>query len=431
MSRFPAYDPTRVPFKRSDGLTRPQLRYAEPGKWWKSTRGGEELVSACFPAVTTVIEHLLTGSDPSTGTWTLTVAPVLTQTGAAGPDGLAAASISFVAAADTLADIVLGLIDAAETGATLTDASDLANWVRFNSYVALTGDGAETLTFTARASGTTFTVTVTAPAGNGSTETVVSSPDTTVISVGCYVALDTDQGTDGYNDQGQAYIKPVESDTPADEILGPVYLGDGTEPLEPGDLYREYNQGSDVALASFGKILAYADKAIPASSIGSAVYVRHTTVGNFRAGTASDADGAEDAATADVWTGTPTAVNDTEYIFEIDWNSNIVQITVLADGGTSATEICNSARTEIAKYTGAGEALFGLTASGTATLILTGPADGRGFTPSQSQASAGTIAWVHTTTGVTTHTLLTRGDRWLASSPAVGSAPVDVPYANA
>lgn len=425
MSRFPNYDPFRIEFQRTDGVQRPEAPYDEPGTWHDDTH--HDLLTGCFPAVTMILDYELTGADPSTGLWTVTVTPLTTQTGSAGADGLAPASISFTAAATALSDVVLGLIDAASEAAELLLPEDLAEWERFRSYVTLSVSptAAEVLRFTSTASGNTFQVEITAPVGNGSTLTTIASPDDSVLTVGCYAAIDR---TRGFNDQGQPFLKLVEASTPAADLVGPVWLGVGTEPLDPGDAYRVYSQANNVPLVRFGHVRAAGTKAIPNGSIDTPVYVLHTATGTFPSGAVTDAAGAAAGATANVWTMTPVVVNDTLYQMQIVFGSETVVLTYLSDAGALATEITAGMLAQLNLYNVAGGPLEGITGVDGATLVLTGPADGRSFVV--TSIGVGDMGEAETTPGVTTHILHPR-DEFIAVSPGIGSAPISVPHPTA
>lgn len=427
MSRFPTIDPFRIPFQPTDGVARPEAPLDEPGTWHDDTY--HDLMTGCFPALLNVIDAELTGNDPSTGDWVVTVTPQETQQGGASADGLQAASITFTAAADSLADVVLGLIQASEDAATLLDPADLPDWERFYSYVQLSVSptGAEHLRFTARNTGDTFLVEITAPAGNGSTQTVISTPDDTTLAVGCYAAIDRTQGANGYNEQGQPFLTLVSSTTPAADLIGPIWLGTNTEPLDQGDAYRVYAQGSDVPLVRFGHVRAAGTKGIPASSVETDVYVLHTETGTFPPGTVTDAAGAAEGATANVWTLTPVVVNSQEYQLQIEFGTETVVLTYLSDGTAADTEITAGMLAQLQAYNGAGGPLEGITGVDGATLVLTGPADGTSFTPSNITGDMGPV---ETTAGVTTHIQHPR-DKFLARSPGIGSAPIRVPHPTA
>jgi hypothetical protein len=425
---FPTQDLTAIPFQRSSGTTRVDFRYAEPGQWWNNKEG--DIKSAHYPAITHVIDVELTGTDPNTGTWTVTVTPLTTQSGAAAADSMAPASISISSTNDALTVNVTDLIAAAVNASELEAGADLASWNRFRSYV-IAGAGATSaeLRLTAVQAGMTFSVSVTGPAGNSSSQTVISSPSTTTLKVGCYAEIDTDQGTSGYDEHGRPYLKVISSTSTIANIVGPIYLGSDTEPLEAGALFREYAQRSTPPIVTHGYPLACNDSLIAASSVGTPVYVRHTASGNYVPGMVTDATGAAVGATANVWTGTPTSANDTVFTVTIAFGTVVETLTYLSDAGSSATEIATGLRAELAKFTGVGGSLYGLVGSGTATFIITGPADGRGFTP--VNVGVGVVAWVETTAEVRTHLLLTRGDKIAASATIVGSIPVNVPHSAA
>lgn len=428
---FPTQDLTAIPFLRSSGTTRVDFRYAEPGQWWNNKEG--DLKSAHYPAVTQVIDVELTGTDPNTGTWTVIVTPLTTQTGAAAADAMAPASISIASTADALTANVTDLIAAAVNASELETGADLASWNRFRSYVTASA-GATTveLRLTAVQSGMTFSVAVTpAEAGNSSAQTVIASPSTTTLKVGCYAELDTSKGSSGYDAHGRPYLKVISSSSTIANIVGPIYLGADTEPLEAGALFREYAQRSTPPIVTHGYPLACNDSLIAASSTGTAVYVRHTASGNYVPGMVSDATGAAVGATANVWTGTPTVTNSVLYVVDIQFNGTQTTLKYTSDGSAADTEIVAGLKAQLLLFNTATGPLYGITAtSATTTLVLTGPSDGRSFTPS-SVGSAGANAWVETTAGVTTHHKLTRGDKIAASATIIGSIPVNVPHSNA
>jgi hypothetical protein len=167
---------------------------------------------------------------------------------------------------------------------------------------------------------------------------------------------------------------------------------------------------------------AFGEGAIAESSVDDPIYVRHTTSGSAKAGMVGDLEDAAAGATRDKWTGTPTAANDTTYIFQIVFNGERREYTVLGDGSATATEICDAARVEITKDIGTGKWLEGFTLSGTSTVIIEGPTDGRTFVPSKLAASVGVTAWANTTPGVSTHHLITQ--KFRGPSAAYGSVPV-------
>ena len=426
---FVTQDLTAIPFARSSGTTRQDLRYAEPGQWWNNHENA--LLSGCYPAVTMVVDAELGGTSPNTGVWTATVTPLTTQNGSPAADGMAAASITYTSAAETLAQNVAALVAALTTATELEALADLTSWNRFRSYVALSISPVSTakLRATSVQPGMTFSLVLTGPAGNTVAYTTIASPSTSVLSVGTYCAIDRTLGSNGFNANGQPYLTLITSATAVADIVGPVYLGVDTEALEAGDLFREYTQGHTVPVVAYGDCLAFADSVIAASSTDKAVYVRHTASGNYVSGCVTDATGAAVGATANVWTGTPTAVNDVVYTQQIIFGDVVQLLTFLADGSATATEIVTGLKAQLALHTGVGGRLYGLVGSGTTTFIITGPSDGRGFTPSSN--GTGVLAWVETTAEVATHRLLTRGDKFGASHSAIGSVPVSVPHSNA
>lgn len=421
---------TTIPFLKSDGVQRHDLSIDEPGVFYDDS--AHEAITAHFPEITQVTDYLITGTFNSTATWTLTVTPVLTQSGAsAASHGMEALSVSFVAVSKTAAEVIAGLIAAIATAATATTLGTLSSWSRIGSYVTAIVSPASTskIRLTARSSGATFTAAITSTtAGDSYTTTAITAPVTDNAKVGFYMALDTDQGTAGYDKQGKPYLKKITSSTAAADIIGPVSFGADTKEVAQGFAYREYEPGN-VPIALYGHITAYCEAALAFASGPEAVYVRHTDAGDYLAGMAADATRAAVGATANLWTGTPTSANDTVFTMTIAFGTVVEQLSYLSDVSSSATEIATGLRAELAKYTGAGGSLYGLTGSGTSTFIITGPADGRGFTPVNT--GVGVVDWVETDAEVSTHTLLTRGDKFLAPTTRIGSAKVDVPHSNA
>jgi hypothetical protein len=418
-----AQDLTRVSFQYADEV-RPELRYSEPGTL--ATNADYELQDALFPSVTQVSTILLVdGDDSSTGDWLVEVTPIMTQNGPASADGMSTASFGHTAAATSLADLRTALIAAATATGTITTGAMLATWNRLLSYVTVEADAvAATIKLTSVAAGMTFRVTVTAPAGSSATVTDVLVPGTTTANVGFYQLIDRTKGTNGFSKKGIPYLRPITSvaDSPAD-FVGPLFKGNGLDPMEPGDAYRTYGQGSDVSIPKWGEFHAYGEAAL--DSANATVWVRHTAAGDFPTGSVTNAAGAAVGATANLWTGTPTAVDSTRYAAQItvtkeDGTVVTEEISFTAGAGTTATLICNGLRTNL----GLKASLSGLvTGSGTATLLLTGPADGRAVTV--TSAGPGTLAFVETTEEVSTHHPHPR-DTFQASSIGIGSVPVIV-----
>lgn len=423
MSRSQVIDPTRIAFQEADGTTNPQTPYGEPGTWTNGRRG--DSVTGCLPAVKQVSQAVLAGTDPATGAFVMTVSPIADDSGSAWAEGMAPASITFTAAATTLANTVIGLIANAQTAATIVLPADLAAWRRFLSYVDVSiGSTAQTIVATSKTTGLSFTFSLTVPAGNTATVTDTTSAETRLALWGCYMAIDRAQGGNGYNASGQPYLKPITNATTAADVIGPVCTGSDSLPLASGAQFRTYGNGSGT-LVIYGDINASGADAIPRTSIGLPVYIRHTASGTaLQPGMVTDATGAASGATANVWTGTPTAVSDTVYTQQVVFGTEVVLLTFLADGSATATEIVTGLKAQLALHTGVGGRLYGLVGSGTTTFVITGPSDGRGFTP--SSVGVGVLAWVETTAEVSTHLYFPR-DRFAASSPARGSVPVTVP----
>lgn len=436
-SLLPPRDILRVDFQPGD-LARPDQRLGEPGTWWNLHR--HDLISGCFPQVTQIVDLLLAGDDPATGDFVLTVEPITSQSGPASADAMAPANISFTAAADSLEDVVLGLIDAYNDGSDLLTGDDLANWNRIRSYVLLeVGGTAETLRVTSVAAGNEFNVTLAVPAANTATPTTVAAPSTSTIKVGFYCAIDRTQGTNGFDQFGQPFLKEIEASTPEADIVGPVYLGDGTEPVTGGFPYREFVQRKDVPLTSYGQILAYAELAIPTASIDERVYVRHTGGGDFLSGMAATQARAEVGATAAVVTVTPVAADSTLYEYDVIVDGATIGTVSYTSSAAPATadEIANAYRTQLAAisstyFTQYGVVPYTLDAVFGSPVVVTGRDDGASVVLTPTAANVGDNGIVATTPAVSTHRrLLTRRDRFLAESVRIGSAPVDVPHSNA
>lgn len=421
---FQPHDITRDAFKPSDGITRPNLDRREPGTWVNNTRN--EVGTAHFAEAVQVDDLLLTGTAPSTGKWTLRVTPISGQFGAASADGIGPAEVSFTADNDSFAAVVEGLIAAADASATVLTAAASAAWLRLRSMVNLSVSPESTskLRVTATASGATFVAElISATAGDSFTTTSITSPVTTTMKCGLYVALDRTQGTGGFTN-GLPHIKQIDASTPVADIFGPVYLGTNTEPVTGGYSFREYKPGN-VPYARYGHINAYGERSIALADGPEAVYVRHTANGDYIPGLVTDAAGAAAGATPNVWIGTVTSANDTVFTQQIVYDGKTVNLTHLSAGAATVTTISNGLRADLLNYNGPGGPLEGLTGSGTTTLIITGPADGRSFTA--DSVGVGVITWDEDTEAVSTHKRLTRGDKFLTPSTRIGSVAVDVP----
>lgn len=439
---MPPYDQTRVRFQRTDGTDRPDLRHSEPGTWWNGRRGDVE--SLIFADVTQVVDLALGGTDPIVvdESFFLTITPKLTQTGSAGSDGLGEVTIEIpVTNPTTLAAAVLAIIDAAETAGELLAPDDLATWQQFIRYASLTVSptGATVLRISALNSGFTFDVTLTPVTGVTVTPTTISEPSTTTMKVGFYAAIDRTRGANGFNNQGGKYIKVVEASTPEEDIVGPIFLGNDTLPVEKNYPYREYAQGFDMSGVLYGQLLVYAETAIPASSIQQRVYVRHTASGDLLPGMAANQASAEAGATAAVVTVTPVAADSTLYEFDVVVGGTTIGTVSYTSSAAPATadEIAGAYRTQLAAIASAYLSKYGvvpytLDAAFGSPVVITGRADGTSVVLTPTAANVGDNGIVATTPAVSTHRLLAlRGDRFLAQSLRIGSAPIDVPHTNA
>lgn len=137
-------------------------------------------------------------------------------------------------------------------------------------------------------------------------------------------------------------------------------LASAVDQVRPGQL---------VAVARKHKVLMRNNGTVPAAK-GGRVFVVVSTSGGQEVGMARAND--DVGGTAQVATGTPTAVNDTDYSIRIHVRGQSYTFAMRSDASATATEICDAFRTAIAAETN----LTGvITGSGTTTLVLTGPAD--------------------------------------------------------
>lgn len=121
-------------------------------------------------------------------------------------------------------------------------------------------------------------------------------------------------------------------------------------------------------------------------SKGDPAFVRHTAKGGNTqtGGLRKTPDG---TAGGRIITVTPTAVNATTYQLRVSVGDDDFSFEVLSDGSATATEICDSFRTQMAANT---EFSALVTASGTATLVLTGNTVGQDF--SAESTGPGTLS---------------------------------------
>lgn len=428
-SIFPSHSITDRPYRKQDGVFSPDSQSVEPGEYVDNALHDED--TGTFAPVVQTLDLEPTGTFASNATWTLTVTPLSDQYGNPGSAlAMAPESVTFVASGSTKAQVVAGLVAAITAATAATTLTSGATWNRIGSYVKgiISPASADKLRLSARTAGAQFSATLSSSlAGDSATETVIIAPIDFTLKVGFYVALDTSKGAAGFNPNGKPYLKRVEPSTPPSQIIGPIYNGANTQPVESGFPYREYKAGNNIPFVLYGHPAAYAEKVIALASGPEPVYVRHTASGDFIPGMVTDAAGAAAGATANVWTGTPTVTNDTLYQQQIVFGTKTVVLQFVSDGTATAAEIVTGLLADLAKYNGAGGPLFGIVGSGTTTLILTGPADGRGFTPSSISLVGGLVTWVETTAEVSTHILMTRGDKFIAPNKRIGATAVDVP----
>lgn len=186
--------------------------------------------------------------------------------------------------------------------------------------------------------------------------------------------------------------------------------GDAQSTLSGTDAFLPKNE---MNLLTEGAIFVKPEQAVV---VGDATWCRFATSvndgtltqkGNFR----KDADGV-----AQVTTGTPGASqNDTVFSIRIEVQDSLgrkipFDFEYLSDGSMTATEVNNAFRTLMAADT---EFSAYITATGTATLILTAAAAGISFTATTE--GDGTISWAATTPAAPT-AFRVRGARWLKGS---------------
>jgi hypothetical protein len=158
-----------------------------------------------------------------------------------------------------------------------------------------------------------------------------------------------------------------------------------------------------------GRIYVQVEDAVTA---GALAYARHTSdggdntqKGKFR----SDVDGV-----AQVTTVTPTSANDTKFSLDVFVDGVPYHFEYTSDSASSATEICDGFRALMAA-----DAAFTalVVASGTATLILTGQAEGMPFYVS-SGGSPGAYASITTGTPASARAQAVPGCRYETSGSA-------------
>jgi len=221
-----------------------------------------------------------------------------------------------------------------------------------------------------------------------------------------------------------AGIRRARLPTSTSDILAGVALRDITQVRlydTSVDAVDSYPIGSMVGVREEGDVHVRNTSAT-AAAIGDPVHVVIATTGGDLLGEVRpDRDG-----TADVWTITPTAVNDAVYGLSIHfpaWEDQpamtFVVPPVTADGSATATEIVTLLAASIATVS---ELPSLLTTSGTTTLILTGDQEGRPFTVYDS-AEAGDYASITHTTTAAAYTMLAPRCRWVrgAAAGAVGT----------
>lgn len=425
-SLFIPEEVTREEFLREDGLVE-NLRYAEPGQWLDGRR--HDVRTVIHPQVTMVLDEELTGTDPSTGIWTLTVTPIDSGSGPAAADWMGPASVSVEVTGRTLEEVVTDIIAAGEASATLNSFAAVQEWQRLMSYVILSVSpvGAEQLRLTARQAGQEFQVTITAPAGNGATETVIQSPTTDTAKLGFYMAIDRAKGTNGYNEFTQPYVKTVEAGTPAADLIGPIMYTNGAQPFSGGEPYKEYSAKvvNNLAAALYGDPVCYGEAAIPAADANGVLYVRNTASGDLIPGMVAGATAAAAAATAQVDDVTPTTANDTQFSLRVEIDGEIVgTLNYLSDAGSSAIEEADGLRADLLAQGGFGGRITA-DAAGASPMVLTGPATGEAVT--YVSTGAGILTVANVTPAASEHTAHPV-DKILKPSQRIGSVPAAKPH---
>jgi hypothetical protein len=180
-------------------------------------------------------------------------------------------------------------------------------------------------------------------------------------------------------------------------------LAGAVDQVQPGNL---------VAVAYRNKVLMRNNGSVAAARGGEVFVVRSTAGGQEIGQARADDDVAGDA---QVSTGTPTAVDDTQYSFEIVFRGETHVISFLAGAGTSATLIADGLRADLLTH----DELDGLiVGTGTATLILTGPPD-EAFTVNNT--GPGVIAFAATTAPTSNAIPISRSRAQWAEAVPVGA----------
>lgn len=192
---------------------------------------------------------------------------------------------------------------------------------------------------------------------------------------------------------------------------------------------NDYPIGSMVAVREQGGV-PMVNVGDATAQAGDPVYAVVSTTGGDALGEArSDRDG-----TADVWTITPTAANDAVFSFEVvfpPWDGepaeSFVVGNVTSDGSGTQTEISDALKAVIAT---AGYArlreLVSVSATGAATVILTGLQLGRPFVVNDV-SEAGDFTSITNTTAAAQYTKRALGARWREVTP---SGSVGTVYTN-
>lgn len=234
------------------------------------------------------------------------------------------------------------------------------------------------------------------------------APGGTAVTAGRFVSAGAEVG-------GRPAVSPIANGADEYDIRGIVL--------------REHTQGSNAASALASAVdqvqppalvaVAYRNKVLMrnvgtvAAAKGGRVFVVTNTTGGQEKGQARAND--DVAGTAQVATGTPTAVNDTFYSVEINFRGNTYTLAFLADASATATEIADGLRAELLTHDDLDGLIVG---TGTATLILTGPAD-ESF--QVQNIGPGVITFAATTAPTSYATELSRTRAQWAEAVAVGA----------
>lgn len=288
---------------------------------------------------------------------------------------------------------------------------------KINDLFSVTEDGATDFVLAARHANRAYTVSATPP---GSMTTVFAL---TQASGGSGVEMGRMMRRVAGEDYQFDALTPT---TTVDELVGTSIRLDGNHfhllENDTPSAIDTLDRGRTHSLLEEGEQWVKVEEAVTPSST---VYCRRALtasagrLGGFRA---SAAGGQK------VVTVTPTAVNDAQYSILIEWDppgsakKQSIPLTVVGDGTATATEICDDYRTASAAALADG-VLAGFTFTGTATLVITGPA-GQDF--EVVDVGTGVSAVAETTPADVDALDISKFARFRSSAPADGLALLHV-----